>query len=350
MTLLSKPFIIGTVGIGFTAFTTFTSASPRLNMLAWGCLFAPYAVSKISIKCQEKFHATPQLCDAIDTLSSLGTIYLMYKSSIYFNQISKLVTGTGIINFCGMFMVQAIARRQSAYMTFSICGMGGSFIFGYMIRRILRTSTIDIICSRVLNAIRNNSSYTFTVNSRTIYGTPTNMPINEAIIEQYAPLRCTGLNNIIDSTNAKHQYTIPTNCSICIESFSTSGLSRTLPCNHSFHATCVDNWLEKHGTCPICRIHITPAKNTTPSDDELVFSINPLICSYWNRFIRDYVNEILSPIDIPYQNFEIMFDIPRQNGEINEVADELISTVPINDSEMELSDQQSTTHDEVESS
>ncbi|XP_019179277.1 PREDICTED: probable E3 ubiquitin-protein ligase RHY1A [Ipomoea nil] len=46
-------------------------------------------------------------------------------------------------------------------------------------------------------------------------------------------------------------------CSICLEEFSAGVNVRPLPCSHSFHHSCIAKWLEKHATCPLCRIHIT---------------------------------------------------------------------------------------------
>ncbi|KAJ3229357.1 hypothetical protein HDU81_005419 [Chytriomyces hyalinus] len=61
-------------------------------------------------------------------------------------------------------------------------------------------------------------------------------------------------------------------CSICIEEFLVGDRLRCLPCNHSFHAECVDRWLVSVvNTCPLCKqcIQTAPRKwipkpNSTP--------------------------------------------------------------------------------------
>ncbi len=40
-------------------------------------------------------------------------------------------------------------------------------------------------------------------------------------------------------------------CSICTEPL--SGERRILACNHQFHQSCIDKWLEIKVTCPMCR-------------------------------------------------------------------------------------------------
>jgi len=41
-------------------------------------------------------------------------------------------------------------------------------------------------------------------------------------------------------------------CVICLAEFKMGERLRTLSCNHTFHMTCLDNWLESHTTCPLC--------------------------------------------------------------------------------------------------
>ena len=41
-------------------------------------------------------------------------------------------------------------------------------------------------------------------------------------------------------------------CAICYE---TDNIVRTtLPCNHSFHIHCINEWFKKSPTCPLCRL------------------------------------------------------------------------------------------------
>jgi hypothetical protein len=43
-------------------------------------------------------------------------------------------------------------------------------------------------------------------------------------------------------------------CMVCLESLSEGELLRQLPCQHSFHVSCIDPWLlERSGECPVCR-------------------------------------------------------------------------------------------------
>ena len=46
-------------------------------------------------------------------------------------------------------------------------------------------------------------------------------------------------------------------CAVCLEAFETGDRCRRLPrCGHSFHAKCVDPWLEKSRCCPVCRADV----------------------------------------------------------------------------------------------
>ncbi|KAK9057061.1 hypothetical protein SSX86_024428 [Deinandra increscens subsp. villosa] len=45
-----------------------------------------------------------------------------------------------------------------------------------------------------------------------------------------------------------------TNCAICLQGFEKEEEGRELPlCRHVFHVKCIDEWLIRQGSCPICR-------------------------------------------------------------------------------------------------
>jgi len=46
-------------------------------------------------------------------------------------------------------------------------------------------------------------------------------------------------------------------CSICMYEYEVDQEVRTLPCEHEFHATCIDRWLRIKRECPLCRADIT---------------------------------------------------------------------------------------------
>ncbi|KAG6577373.1 putative RING-H2 finger protein ATL19, partial [Cucurbita argyrosperma subsp. sororia] len=46
-------------------------------------------------------------------------------------------------------------------------------------------------------------------------------------------------------------------CAICLEDFEKGELCQIFPvCNHIFHYCCIQRWLKKNMTCPICRCSI----------------------------------------------------------------------------------------------
>ena len=47
------------------------------------------------------------------------------------------------------------------------------------------------------------------------------------------------------------------NCVICMEDFKNGDKSTNLPCLHMFHTNCIQSWLKKQNTCPICKFKLT---------------------------------------------------------------------------------------------
>ncbi|KAJ8565416.1 hypothetical protein K7X08_007992 [Anisodus acutangulus] len=48
-----------------------------------------------------------------------------------------------------------------------------------------------------------------------------------------------------------------TQCSICLSEYQENEVLRIMPkCGHSFHLSCIDIWLRKQSTCPVCRLSV----------------------------------------------------------------------------------------------
>ncbi|KAG1679289.1 hypothetical protein FOA52_009319 [Chlamydomonas sp. UWO 241] len=54
-------------------------------------------------------------------------------------------------------------------------------------------------------------------------------------------------------------------CAVCLCDFEHGAVMRQLPCTHYFHQACVDGWLSKHTTCPICRLLLVPEADAGPA-------------------------------------------------------------------------------------
>jgi len=45
-------------------------------------------------------------------------------------------------------------------------------------------------------------------------------------------------------------------CCVCLEEVTAGASVRTLPCLHTFHAECAEEWLKKKKVCPLCQFSI----------------------------------------------------------------------------------------------
>jgi ribosomal protein L40E len=51
-------------------------------------------------------------------------------------------------------------------------------------------------------------------------------------------------------------------CQVCLDDFNTGDELRTLTCMHQFHVHCIDPWLKRTATCPICKHNLSNDNNT----------------------------------------------------------------------------------------
>ncbi|KAF8393408.1 hypothetical protein HHK36_021652 [Tetracentron sinense] len=66
-------------------------------------------------------------------------------------------------------------------------------------------------------------------------------------------------------------------CAVCLSKFEDTEILRLLPkCKHAFHIDCIDQWLENHSSCPLCRLKVDVADLTAFTySNSLRFLRNP---------------------------------------------------------------------------
>lgn len=55
----------------------------------------------------------------------------------------------------------------------------------------------------------------------------------------------------------------PPQCTVCLEEMKLGGSALELVCHHVFHRDCIEPWLRKQASCPLCRRDLV-----RPDDDE----------------------------------------------------------------------------------
>jgi hypothetical protein len=54
-------------------------------------------------------------------------------------------------------------------------------------------------------------------------------------------------------------------CSICLSEYRDGEMLRVMAeCSHRFHVACLDAWLQRNGSCPVCRSSPIPTPKATP--------------------------------------------------------------------------------------
>lgn len=72
-------------------------------------------------------------------------------------------------------------------------------------------------------------------------------PASQKAIRQL-PTVCVTADDLADPNNRE--------CVICFESVPLGSQMTRFPCGHLFHRPCIEQWIRKHCTCPICRFEL----------------------------------------------------------------------------------------------
>lgn len=80
-----------------------------------------------------------------------------------------------------------------------------------------------------------------------IFDTGVSKGLSGELVEKIPKIKITNNNNV-DASGEK------VSCSVCLQDFQIGETVRSLPqCHHMFHPPCIDKWLLKHASCPLCR-------------------------------------------------------------------------------------------------
>jgi hypothetical protein len=87
------------------------------------------------------------------------------------------------------------------------------------------------------------------------------MIYNDEIVKYFKS--CNHINSVLGKAiNIKaNDSVLDDNCMICMEKYKIRQFKRIIPkCNHFFHKKCIDKWLKKKASCPVCRCDLLEQK------------------------------------------------------------------------------------------
>ncbi|KAG5037063.1 hypothetical protein AAZX31_07G075300 [Glycine max] len=118
----------------------------------------------------------------------------------------------------------------------------------------LSATFIVFVCARIIcGRLRERS--------RTIYEIEPITDIERAEYHGHDP--APGFVAAIPTLNFNHEAFSSietTQCVICLAEYKEKELLRIIPkCGHTFHLSCIDMWLRKQSTCPVCRLSLQNA-------------------------------------------------------------------------------------------
>ena len=77
------------------------------------------------------------------------------------------------------------------------------------------------------------------------------------------------------------EWTIHQECAICIDTFNAHSECWVLSCYHTFHTTCIDNWLWSWLECPMCKKQFDKAENLEYKHDRKAQKWTFIKREYW---------------------------------------------------------------------
>ncbi|XP_042493791.1 NEP1-interacting protein 1-like [Macadamia integrifolia] len=99
----------------------------------------------------------------------------------------------------------------------------------------------------MLSAVQSQMGETSFEDITSIFETGGTKGLSGDSVQKIPKIKITSLNNE-DASGER------VSCSVCLQDFQLGETVRSLPhCHHMFHLPCIDEWLIRHGSCPLCR-------------------------------------------------------------------------------------------------
>ena len=77
--------------------------------------------------------------------------------------------------------------------------------------------------------------------------------IEQVSFDQHNPLKYPCTQEFIDSLEEIDITDKDITCSICLEDFTENTQLIQLNCDHMYHPDCINGWLQRQPSCPLCR-------------------------------------------------------------------------------------------------
>ncbi len=225
------------------------------------CLTGSILIDKLYRWVSVKYGDKKLAVNVLDVCNKIGYITLLGYASTQFYLLSNLHTGLpGYFHYATSIYCSLSAKATFYSMLIGALISPMYMFVGPFVNKILsKFASVLSISDRDATLVRNvmqriNAGQYVSVTYRNvnIFSTSPRPPLTEEALNTVAPLCCPGLNNVPEQ--AETAFSNPESCAVCMEKYIPEQLTRTLPCKHSFHAACIDQWLlQSAPVCAICR-------------------------------------------------------------------------------------------------
>ncbi|KAM0840117.1 hypothetical protein ACQ4PT_059869 [Festuca glaucescens] len=150
---------------------------------------------------------------------------------------------------------------------------GDSVLIGASMAVLVVLSLLTFFCSSRRRAVHTSSLQRSVVDDVEQGRRPCDAAgLDEAVLAAY-PTTVYSSSSREDSTGerSKEAAAESTRCAVCLADYEHGDELRLLPgCRHSFHRQCVDDWLRRRPSCPLCRSLPPPTMHQLATDSSTV--------------------------------------------------------------------------------